>query len=114
MNQFPPKPLIIPIEPFRIFSEIRGNIHSSRCTTGVNDTGSKWKKIFKQKIFIISFGHLWVVDTGGKFAAGINHTGEPGGKIAAGAVDTGGKFAAGVVDSGGNFADGVTDTGGAP
>ena len=60
-----------------------------------------------------------VVDTGCKFAAGINNASENGvtdtaGKFAAGVVDTAGKFAAGVVDTGGNFAAGVVDTGGAP
>jgi hypothetical protein len=39
MNQFPLKSLSIPIGPFRIFSKIRGDIRSSRLTTGVNDTG---------------------------------------------------------------------------
>jgi hypothetical protein len=52
-------------------SKIHGDIRSSRCTTGVNDTGGKW----------------CVIDTGGKFAAGV--------------VETGGKFAADVVDTGG-------------
>ncbi len=63
-----------------------------------------------------------VIDTGGKFAAGIHNTSETGGKIcrrcrwhlAAGVVDTGGNFAPGVVDTGGKFATGVVDTGGAP
>ncbi len=66
-----------------------------------------------------------IVDTGGKFAAGINNTSETGGKIcrrchwyrwqfATDVVDTGGNFAAGVVDTGGKFATGVVDTGGAP
>ncbi len=66
-----------------------------------------------------------VVDTGGKFATGINNTSETGGKMAAGVVDTGGKFAVGDVDTAGNFAasvidtcgkfaTGVVDTGGAP
>ncbi len=45
-----PKPLSIPLGPFRIFSKIRGDIRSLRLTTGINDTG-------------------------GKFAAGINNTG---------------------------------------
>jgi hypothetical protein len=44
-----------------------------------------------------------VIDTGGKFATGINNTSK-----------TGGKFAAGVVDADGNFATGVVDTSGAP
>jgi hypothetical protein len=59
--------------PFRIFQKIRGDIRKSRCTTGINDTGSK-----------IAAG---INDTGGKFATGIN--------------DTGGKFATGVNDTGG-------------
>jgi hypothetical protein len=44
-----PKPLIIPLRPFQIFPKIRGDIWSSRCTTGVVDTGGKWKKIFNKK-----------------------------------------------------------------
>ncbi len=44
-----------------------------------------------------------IVDTGGKFATGVNNTRERVAKFAAGGVDTGGKFAAGVVDTGGNF-----------
>jgi hypothetical protein len=56
--------------------------------TGVNDAGG-------------------IVDTGGKFATGINNTSEFGGK-------TGSNFAAGVVDTVGKFATGVVDTGGAP
>jgi hypothetical protein len=63
-----PKPLSIPLGPFRIFSKIRGIIRSSRLTSGINDTG-------------------------GKFATGVN---DAGGKIAAGINDTGGKFAAGI------------------
>jgi hypothetical protein len=39
-----PKPLSIPLGPFRIFSIIRRGIHSSRCTTNVVDTSGKWKK----------------------------------------------------------------------
>jgi hypothetical protein len=57
-----PKPLIIQLGPFRIFSKIRGDIRSSRCTTGVVDTGGKWKITSIRKVFIISFGHLWVVE----------------------------------------------------
>jgi hypothetical protein len=57
-----PKPLSIPIEPFRIFSKIRGDIRSSRCTTGVADTGGKWQKSSNWKILIILFGHLWIVE----------------------------------------------------
>ncbi len=57
-----PKPLSIPIEPFRIFSKIRGDIRSSRCTTGVADTGDKWQKSSNWQILIILFGHLWVAE----------------------------------------------------
>ena len=46
MNQFPPKPLSIPLGPFRIFSKIRGDSRSSRLTTGINDTGGKqWDQL---------------------------------------------------------------------
>ncbi len=34
-----PKPLIIPLGPFRIFSKIRGEIRNSKFATGVVDTG---------------------------------------------------------------------------
>jgi hypothetical protein len=34
-----PKPLSIPLGPFRFFLKIRGDIRSSRLTTGNNDTG---------------------------------------------------------------------------
>jgi hypothetical protein len=44
------------------FSKIRGDIRGSRCTTGVNDTGGKWKKSSSSKISIILFGHLLVVE----------------------------------------------------
>ncbi len=57
-----PKPLIIPLGPFRIFSKIRWDIRTSRFATGVNDTGGKWKKPSSRKILIILFGHLWVVE----------------------------------------------------
>ncbi len=59
-----PKTLIITLGSFWIFSKIRRDIHKSRCTTGVNDTG-------------------------GKFAAGINDTVS---KFATGIKDTGSKF----------------------
>jgi hypothetical protein len=58
MNQFPPQPQSIPLEPFQIFSKIRRDIPKSRCTTGINNTYGK---------FATS-----VNDSGGKIAAGIN------------------------------------------
>ncbi len=51
-----PKPLSIPLGPFQIFSKIRGEIRSSRFAAGI-------------------------VDTGGKFATGVNNTREIGCKI---------------------------------
>jgi hypothetical protein len=36
-----PQPQSIPLGPFQIFSKIRGDIRSSRLTTGVADTGGK-------------------------------------------------------------------------
>jgi hypothetical protein len=42
-----PKPLSIPLGPFQIFSKILTDIRSSRCTTGVVDTGGKWKNLLK-------------------------------------------------------------------
>ncbi len=52
MHHLPPSPW-----------KIRGDIHKSRCTTGVNDTGSKFDTD--------------VNDTGVKFSAGVNYTGTP-------------------------------------
>ncbi len=46
-----PKPLIISLGPFRIFSKIRWDIRSSRFATGVVETGGKWKKSSIKKIF---------------------------------------------------------------
>jgi hypothetical protein len=49
------------------------------------------------------FGHLWVVDTGGNLPPASLTQAELVAKFAAGVVDTGGKFAAGVVNTGGNL-----------
>jgi hypothetical protein len=81
---FSPQPQSIPLGPFQIFSKIHGDIHKSRCTTGINDTG-------------------------GKFASGVNYT---GGKIAISINNTGGKFATGVNNTRGKFANGVNNAGG--
>jgi hypothetical protein len=116
------KPLSIPLGPFRIFSKIRGDIRSSRCTTGVVDV----EKIFKLKIFnyfvwtpdivpIICHPchrYQWqfatsVVDTGGKFLL-VSLTPvanlPPVSTTLAKLVE---KFAAGVVDTGDKFATSV-------
>ncbi len=134
-----PKPLIITLGLFWIFSKIRGDIRSSRFATGVNDTRGKWQKISSRKFLIILFGHLKVVEL--TFCLQVHfklsaawyccHYLPPVSttpaanlppvsttlakmveKFATGVADTGGKFATGVVDTGGNFAAGVVDTGG--
>ncbi len=56
------KPLSIRLGPFQIFSKIGGDIWSSRCTTGVNDTSGKSKKSSIIKVLTIFFGHLWKVE----------------------------------------------------
>jgi hypothetical protein len=61
MEQLPPSPDYI-IRAVSNFSKICGDIPSSRCTTSVVDTNGKWKKFAIRKIFVISFGHLWVVE----------------------------------------------------
>jgi hypothetical protein len=124
-----PKPLIIPSGRFQIFS-IRGYIRSSRCTTGVVDTGGKHLQSEKFLLFFLTplgsrvsilinaflqvhfkLSAVWycshclppvslisvafativvytcfkfvasIVDTGGKFATGINNTSRTGAKI---------------------------------
>ncbi len=49
MNQSPPPSLT----PFRIFSKIRENIRTSRCTTGAVDTVGRWKKSSIRKVKIM-------------------------------------------------------------
>ncbi len=68
------KPLSIPLELFQMFSKIRGDIHSSRCTTGVIDTGGEWKKSSKIIVFIILFGHLWEVELAYRYIFAFNFT----------------------------------------
>ncbi len=56
-----PQPQSIPIGPLNLLAKIRGDIRKSRCTTGINQTGS-----------LIATG---INNTGGKFATGIKDTG---------------------------------------
>jgi hypothetical protein len=80
-----PKPVVKAFGSFQIFSKVHGDICKSRCTTGINDTSSK-------------------------FAAGVNYN---AGKFVTGINDTGGKFStntASVVDTGGKFDTRVKDT----
>ncbi len=37
MNLVPPGPLVNPLAPFCFFSRTFANIHSTKCTTGIND-----------------------------------------------------------------------------
>jgi hypothetical protein len=95
-----PKPLIITLGSFRIFSKICGDIRKSRCTTGVNFTGGKLPPVSTTPAADLppisttpeanfATSSPCVVDTGGKFATGVN--------------DTGGKFAPGVNNAGGKL-----------
>ncbi len=97
-----PKPLIITLGSFRIFSKIRGDIRKSRCkfAIGVNDTGGKLPPVSttpaanlppvsKTPGANFATSSPCAVDTGGKFATGVNDT---GGKLAAGVNDAGGKL----------------------
>ncbi len=61
MNQFPQAPEY-PFKGVLSFFLIFGDICSSRCTTGVFDIGGEWKKSSIQKVSIILFEHLWVVE----------------------------------------------------
>jgi hypothetical protein len=55
-----PRPLIVPLAPFRKFAKVCGYICGSRYTI-INDTGSTLT--------------IDAIDTGGKFTAGVNDTG---------------------------------------
>jgi hypothetical protein len=57
---------------------------------------------------------LYVIDTGGKFVAGVVDTCGNLPLVSTTQGELVAKFAAGVVDTGGKFATGVIDTGGAP
>ncbi len=112
---------------FQFFPKIRGNICSSKCTTGVVDTGGKCKKSSIWKILIILFGLLWVEELKNIKIFAFKSTSrclQPDTmtnlrrccwyrwQFARGVHDTGGKFSAGIVDTGGKFATGVINTSG--
>ncbi len=93
MNQFPPKPLSILLGLFQIFLKIRGDIRSSRYTTGVVDAKGKWKKSSNWKLFCLDIKIIFflqvhftvytinifpIIDTGGKFSTGdVDTSGTP-------------------------------------
>jgi hypothetical protein len=62
MNQFLPSSWVSHKGRFHIFAKICGDIRSSRCTTCVVDTSSKWKNSSIRKVLNILFRHLWVVE----------------------------------------------------
>ncbi len=73
-ESFFPQPQSIPLGTFRIFSKIRGDIRNSRCTTGINDTGNL-PTVSRTPAANFSTSFASVVDTGGKFATGVNNIG---------------------------------------
>jgi hypothetical protein len=119
-----PKALETTLELFRIFSKICGDTRKSRCTTGLNDTGVNdtnekcsasvnYSTQFNETGSKFSHRTAGVVDSGGKFATGINdtavnfYTGTTGG-----VVNTRGKFATGINETDSKFATGVNNIGG--
>jgi hypothetical protein len=60
MNQVPHRPRVSQQDHFEFFSNIRGDIRSSRCTTGVVDSGDKWRKKIQKGKFL-----LFLLDTFG-------------------------------------------------
>jgi hypothetical protein len=80
MNQFPPSPNSIPLRPFQFCSKISRDIRKSRCTTGINDNGvsrtpaAKLPPVSTTLAANFSIIFASVVDTGGKFATGVNDT----------------------------------------
>ncbi len=96
-----PKPLIIPLGPFRIFSKIRRDIRK------VHQRWQMEKSSIKTN-FIISLGHLWVVELAYRYIFSFESFSVVNSLIlfllfATGVVYSGGKFAADFVDTGGNF-----------
>jgi hypothetical protein len=55
-----PQALIISLGPFQIFQKF-AEISAAQGAPPVGTNG-KWKKFAIRKIFVISFGHLWVVE----------------------------------------------------
>ncbi len=59
--QIPSSSRGFPFSSFRIFQNL-GDIRSWRSSTGVLDTGGKWKKSSIWKAINILFGHVWVME----------------------------------------------------
>jgi hypothetical protein len=84
-----PQPQSIALGPFRIFSKIRRDNRKSRCTTGINNISGKFATGVNDTGGKFFHQFVSVLDTGGKFATGVNNT---GGKFATGVNDAGGKL----------------------
>jgi hypothetical protein len=69
-----PKPLKIILGSFPISSKNCGNIHKSRCTTGINNTSGKVATSINNTGFKFATSIAGVVDIG---AAGVNDTVAP-------------------------------------
>jgi hypothetical protein len=93
-----PKPPSIPLEPFWIFSKIRGDICKLMFISGVNDTGKKFiaGDVDTGEQFIFPRCRWYRSEKKPKslkFIAGVNDTAE---KLFTGVNDTADKFFAGV------------------
>jgi hypothetical protein len=79
-------------------------MRSSRCTTGVINTGGKLKKSSIRKVLLIFLEHLCLVELTYRYIFSFKFTlrCQQSDILATGVVDTGGKFAGGVVYTGGN------------
>jgi hypothetical protein len=97
MNQFSPSLRVSHYDRFKFFRKF-AEIFATEANLPQVSTTSVAK-------FATSFAS---VDTGGKFATGVNDT---GGKFVAGVNNAGNKFPTGINNTGGKFATGVNDTG---
>ncbi len=125
MDQFPPSPWLYHkgcLKYFRKFAEIL----AAQSTPPVSLTPVANGKNLQSKIFIISLGHLWVVELAYRYMFSFkfilscqqsdivpvvcNRCRLHRWQFAAGVVVTGGKFAAGILDTSGKFATGINNT----
>jgi hypothetical protein len=88
---------------FRILSKIRRDVLSSRCTTGVVDTGGKWKKSSIIKVLIILFGHLWELELTYRYIFAFKFTLRSQQPDIVPIICHRWQIAAGVIDTGGNL-----------
>jgi hypothetical protein len=60
---------------FKIFAKIHRDIHKSRCTTSINDTGGNFAICINDTVWKLAIGTVGVVDTGDKFATVVHNSG---------------------------------------